>query len=264
MGGSSSVNVKTVNEVVTDSIIAVSKACSAAAENNYDFYVGYVAGDVLITGSVNQTAVVKSICDQNSNIQSAVKAEMMNKVKALSESKDTNLFTGDVGFFNKASTNVNSTNRALMKMSIQDTQHCITAAKNNYKYAIVEVGGNLTVDQDVVQSADADIKKCLLESGIEQNLAFDLKQEIDAGAKRKGTLDSILEQLVPLLIAVGVVGAIVFGVVMYFKYRKQPLKTDAPASAPASAPAVSTNASASSSPPITVTPPSPLAASSEA
>ena len=258
MGGSSSVSVKTVNEVVTDSIIAVSKVCSAAAENNYDFYVGYVAGDVLITGSVNQTAVVKSICDQNSNVQSAVKAEMMNKVKALSESKDMSLLSGDVSFFNQASSKVNSTNRALMKMSIQDTQHCITAAKNNYKYAIIEVGGNLTVDQDVVQSADAEIKKCLLESGIEQNLAFDLKQDIDATAKKKGTLDSIIEQLVPVLIAVGVVGAIVFGVVMYFKYRKQPLKTDATASTPV------VGTSASSSPTISVTPPSPLGSSSEA
>jgi hypothetical protein len=249
MGGSSSVSVKTVNEIVTDSIIAVTKSCSAAAANKYDLYVDYVEGDVLLTGSVTQTARVKSICDQNSNIQSAVKAEMMNKVKALSESKDTNLFTGDVGFFNSASSNVNSTNRALMKMSIQDSQHCIITAQNKYKVELGKITGNLTIDQVFTQEADADMKQCLLESGIEQNLAFDLEQDIDATSKRKGTLDSILEQLVPLLIALGVVGAIVFGVVMYFKYRKQPLKPDAPASASV----VETNASASSSPTITVT-----------
>ena len=233
MGGSSSVSVKTVNDVVTDSLIAVTKSCSAAAENNYDLYVGFVRGDVLLSGTVQQTATVKSICDQNSNIQSAVKAEMMAQVKALSESKDTNLLTGDVGFFNSASSKVSSTNRALMKMSVQDTQHCITNAKNDYKLAFVQVEGNFTIDQVVMQNADADIRKCLMESGIEQNLAFDLKQDIDATSKRKGTLDTLLETLVPVLIAVGVVGAIVFGIVMYFKYRKQPVKSEAVQPVPA-------------------------------
>lgn len=213
-------SVTTVNEIVTDSVITLTKICSAAAKNTYDLDVGYVGGNVTLSGNVLQQADAVAICSQNSNIQSAVKAEMMSKVKALSQSKDTNLLTGDVGFFNSAASKVNSTNRALMKLSTQDTQHCITNATNSYTLKMQEVQGNLEIDTFFNQTANADITKCMLDAGVSQNLAFDMKQDIDATAQRKGTLDTIMEKLVPILIAVGVAAVIVFGIVMYLRYRQ--------------------------------------------
>ncbi len=243
MGGSSSVSTTTVNEVVTNSVVTLSKLCSAVATNTYDINVAYVEGDVTISGNVLQEADATAICDQNSVIQTAIKADMMSKIKANSESKDTSLLTGDVGFFNSASANVNSTNRALMKLSTNDLQHCVTNAKNSYVAEFEQVNGNLTIDAYFKQTANADISKCLLNTGVEQNLAFDLKQDVDASAKRKGTLDTLLENLVPFIIVIVVVAAIVFSIMIYLRTRSK--KPAAPTIVAISAPSAAGLASSS-------------------
>jgi hypothetical protein len=223
-----SVNVKTINEAMAQSVINVSKTCSAIANNRVSIRVGKVDGDVYIGGSVTQKAESNLRCEQSSDIQASLKSEMLNNIKASAAATDMNWATGDFAFETNVRVDMLTMNKTIMTSDVSDAMECYNIANDDYNVEFGNVGGNFTFNTKIDQNAKSKVEECLQKSGITANLAQAIKNDLTASASAKGTLASVADALGQGMIAIVVVcvlGVVLVGLLKFLgKVKKPPPK----------------------------------------
>lgn len=226
------VSVSTVNEALAQSVINVSKTCSAVANNRINIRAGTVNGNVYIGGSVNQAADAELKCDQASDVQSSLKSETLNTIKASAQATDMSWITGDFGLFSQTSANIKSFNKTVLKSDLTDAMECYNVANNDYNLEYGTITGDFTFVADIDQSSKGKIQECLQKAGISNNLTNLIKNDLDASASAKGTLVSLADSMGDIMIVAIVAGILgVIGVAALKIYKSAPKKGSPDASA---------------------------------
>jgi hypothetical protein len=230
----SKTTVTTLNEIITDSVIKVMKTCSAKAENVISIDAGTVQGDFII-GSVDpkanktkisQTAVSSINCNQSTEIKAAIKSEIKNGIQAqASTSSNTWLEMPDIGGNSKTITN--TTNRDVSNWDVSDIQECGSTSTNKFSIAVELVKGKFVFNQDMEQTAMAEVMECVQNSATIQEKVTKMATEVEAKAASKNVLESIADSLGATLAAImgtvvmfGAIGLVAMVIVKHMAGKK--------------------------------------------
>jgi len=147
---------------------------------------------------------------------------MTSAIQAHAATTDNNIFSGDIGIFNEAVTGSQVINRNMFKFDISDALKCSSQASNTFKQHYKKVG-ELVMDGELEQEARAEVLKCVQETGIAQEMAAAMKTDIDASAKKTGTLvglGDVMARLLPVILPILIVFVIVLIIYAIVKKKK--------------------------------------------
>lgn len=240
MGGASATNTSVLNKSLTNAVLAVSKSCAAAAQNELDIGAKKVGGSVNIGGNISQTAKADILnCEQTSQIKGALKSAMAANTDSSALSTPNNIFTGDFGLFSASVTNTNIVNSSIMNMNTKDLQKCRSDANNKQKILFGEVGGDFNFTSTINQNALAEITKCVQATGVAQELSDEITAKSTSAAKKEGTLNALMDSAnawkstaIILAVVAGIIAIVLAVIKMYGKNKQaEPSQRVEPASA---------------------------------
>lgn len=224
---SSKTTTNTLNEAITNAVIAVMKTCAATAGNSVNVDIEDVGGDVDIGGdAISQTAASSINCQQQSQVQTALKSEITNKIQAeATTSSNTWLEMPDIGSSSKTITN--TTSRDVANWNVSDIQKCLSDATNNVNITVKRAKGTVTFDKGIVQNATAKVSACVQSSSSILQKTTAMANDIKARAASQNVLESMLSQMgsmaatimgiVVMLTIVAIAGAVIM---MVMRQRK--------------------------------------------
>jgi len=228
MGGKAETSVESLNEAVVNSIMAISKTCAATATNIVDINSGKSTGQVVFSGDVTQDAESSINCQQNTDVEVALRAQMAAAIDAQSKAVKNSIFSGDVGIYSESDTSVKNTNRTVMNTSLSDAMDCVTDATNIVRETSDSNAG-FTASGNITQSARARISACVQGSKSLQATVANMATEIKAKATEEGFLASMFDNMQNIVASVmilafvaAIVGAIAFAVVKAKGAPKKP------------------------------------------
>lgn len=204
---SSKTTTTTLNEAITNAVIAVMKTCAATASNSMNVDIEDTDGDVNIGGAaITQTAVSSINCQQQSQVQTALKSEITNKIQAeATTSSNTWLEMPDIG--SSSSTITNTANRDVANWNVSDIQGCLSNSNNNVNFTVKRTKGTVTFDQNIVQNATAKVSSCVQGSSSILQKTTDMANDIKARSASQNVLESMLSQM-------GSMAAAIMGIVL--------------------------------------------------
>ena len=224
MGGKSSVTVDVMNKAITNSAMQVVNTCAASASNEFSIKVGKVAGDVVFgnedpkkRASIKQVAETSLNCNNNTDLEAAMKSAMENNMKAQSSAQQQSLFEGSMSIYTESETNQKLRNETIMNTDLSAIQDCIQESNNVIKKEFGEIGGNFIYNQDVEQDARADMEKCVNDTRMAVDMATDYNNKLESASKTQGLagtmfdgLGNTLASIVMIAVVLAIVGFIFF------------------------------------------------------
>jgi len=210
MGGKSKALTETLNESLAKASIKVSKACAATAVNKTSVSAQNVAGDVRVGGTVKQVAKATLSCEQQTEIDAAMKSEMSAAVSASSKSKAGGLFS----IYNQSDSNVKNTNRSVMESNIGVANECLAEAQNTYLVEFENVGGDFDFSAEVDQNAEAEVLACLQASTTVQDMVNGVSSSVENSSSAEsnplfGGLGNMLMTIAIIIVVVMLLAGLV-------------------------------------------------------
>lgn len=217
-------NVEVMNTAITNSAMEVVNTCQVSAANKVEFDVGRVDGDVVFGSpdpdkrtSLKQTAESTMNCENNVDLEAAMKSAMENNLKAQSSAQQQSLFEGSMSIYTESETNQKLRNETIMNTDLSAIQDCIQDSKNDVIYKFDSVGGSFIYNQDIEQNARAEMEKCVNDTKMAVEMATEYNNKLESASKTQGLMGAMfdglgntLSSIVMIAVVIAIVGFLYF------------------------------------------------------
>lgn len=160
MGGSASTTQEQVTKDVSNTLIKIAQQCQAQAKAAINLTAGTVNGNVVIGGTVGQSASAVSTCQQGAQLNAILQASLAQTVSQSAKADGFSLW-------GKSSAVSKTVHDTLSTMDMNVFQQCKPTSDSSMTTSLGVVNGNLTWAPNVTQAVQTQIANC-----VQQNQAI--------------------------------------------------------------------------------------------